>query len=122
MGRRERRRFWCACWSWPADAAQVVSRLTYRSGDNFGDMALDDRHEVQTPLSTDAGRLARTSEVIADVSARLRGVCAHLPEAEFLALVRRIADISVKYEALAELRAARIARRPEPRPPSNPSH
>jgi hypothetical protein len=85
-------------------------------------MARDDRHEVPTPLSTDAGRLARTSEVVADVSARLRDVCAHLPEAEFLALVRRIAEINVKYETLAELRDARTAGRPGPRPPSKPSH
>lgn len=68
----------------------------------------DDSDEVPTPLSTDAGRMARVSEVMTDVSARLRGVCADLAEDEFTALMRRIAEVTVKYEALAELRAARV--------------
>ena len=68
-------------------------------GDTVRSTALDYRHDVPTPLSTDAGRLARTREVVADVSARLRDVCAHFPEAEFLALVRKIADLSVKFRA-----------------------
>jgi hypothetical protein len=65
-------------------------------------------------LSTDEGRDARAREVAADVAARLAGVCAELPADEFAALVRRIAEITVKYEALAELHAARVELRPQP--------
>lgn len=68
----------------------------------------DRRMEVRTPLSTDAGRLARVGEVVADVTDRLRGVCASLPEHEFAALMRQIAEVTVKYEALVETRAARL--------------
>jgi hypothetical protein len=59
-------------------------------------------------LATDEGRRARVREVTADVASRLGGVCARLPADEFAALVRRIAEVTVKYEALAELRAARV--------------
>lgn len=62
---------------------------------------------VVTPLSTDAGRLARIQEVCADVSHRLSVVCDNLSPEEFHALVRQIAELTVKYEAAAELRAAR---------------
>lgn len=68
----------------------------------------DRRVEVRTPLSTDAGRLARIGEVVADVTDRLRGVCATLPEHEFARLARQIAEVTVKYEALVEARAARL--------------
>src|SRR5688572_21609586 len=69
---------------------------------------------LTTPLSTDAGRLARIADVTADVSVRLRIVCAHLPHTEFEALVRRIAEVAVKYEALAEMRASRAVRADPP--------
>jgi hypothetical protein len=68
------------------------------------------------PLSTDEGREARVREVTADVSFRLAGVCGGLTKEDFEALVRRIADVTVKYEALAELRAARVPTPPEPLP------
>ena len=69
--------------------------------------------QVITPLSTDAGRLARVQEVIADLTARLRAVCDNLPSEEFQALVRQIAEVTVKYEAAAELQAARIGTPPK---------
>ena len=53
-------------------------------------------------------------EVVEDVTLRLAGVCAELPPAEFAALARRIAEVTVKYEARAELRAARVAAPPHP--------
>jgi hypothetical protein len=65
-------------------------------------------------LSTDEGRDARARQVAADVTSRLAGVCAAFPPDEFAALVRRIAEITVKYEAVAELRAARVEFRPQP--------
>ena len=68
---------------------------------------------VVTPLSTDAGRLARIQEVCADVSDRLSVVCDNLSPEEFRALVRQIAELTVKYEAAAELRAARTATPPK---------
>ena len=60
-------------------------------------------------LSTDDGREARVQEVTADVASRLAGVCSGLAADEFAVLVRQIAEVTVKYEALAELRAARMA-------------
>ena len=72
------------------------------------------------PLTTDQGRDMRVREVMADVAFRLLGVCAGLPPDEFAVLVRRIAEVTVKYEALAELRAARIPTPPEPRDPRDP--
>ena len=66
------------------------------------------RAKIHQPLSTDEGREARVREVTADVAFRLAGVCAGLSIEELAALARRIADVTVKYEALAELRAARI--------------
>jgi hypothetical protein len=60
-------------------------------------------------LSTDDGREARVREVTADVASRLAGVCSGLAADEFAVLVRQIAEVTVKYEALAELRAARMA-------------
>ena len=63
------------------------------------------------PLSTDEGREARVREVTADVASRLAGVCGGFTADEFAALVRRVAEVTVKYEALAELRAARMADR-----------
>ena len=58
-------------------------------------------------LTTNEGREARLREVVADVAFRLAGVCSGIPPEEFAGLARRIADITVKYEALAELRGAR---------------
>ena len=72
------------------------------------------RGKDSRPLSTDDGRDARVRQVVADVTSRLAGVCAAFPPDEFAALVRRIAEITVKYEALAELRAARVESRPPP--------
>jgi hypothetical protein len=72
------------------------------------------RGKDATPLATDEGREARVREVTADVAFRLVGVCGGLPAAEFAALVRRIAEVTVKYEALAELRAARVPTPPDP--------
>lgn len=74
------------------------------------------REQDSPSLSTDEGRDARARQVVADVTSRLAGVCAALPPDEFSALVRRIAEITVKYEALAELRAARVEFRPQPPP------
>ena len=68
------------------------------------------------PLATDEGRDARVREVTADVAGRLARVCGGLPPDEFAALVRRIAELTVKYEALAELRSARVSTPPEPGP------
>ena len=68
--------------------------------------------ELQTPLNTDAGRAARVGEIMRDAATRLRGVCANLSDDQFDALLRHIADVTVKYEALAELRAARLATPP----------
>ena len=72
------------------------------------------RAKNAAPLATDEGRAARVREVTADVASRLAGVCAGLPADEFAALVRRIAEVTVKYEALAELRAARVVDEPQP--------
>jgi len=66
-----------------------------------------------TPLTTDEGRSARVAEVMRDAAVRLRGVCAHLSEDEFSALLRQIAEVTVKYEALAELNAARFPTPPD---------
>ena len=74
----------------------------------------DRRGKDATPLTTDEGREARVREVTADVAFRLLGVCAGLARDEFEALVRRIAEVTVKYEALAERRAARVPTPPEP--------
>ena len=73
------------------------------------------RRKDSPPLVTDEGREARVREVTADVASRLSGVCAGLPPDEFAALIRTIAEVTVKYEALAELRAARV-----PTPPESP--
>jgi len=56
-------------------------------------------------------RELRMKEIIDDAARRLRGVCAHMSEAEFQGLMREIAAIAVKYEAQANLLAAR---RPSP--------
>lgn len=77
-------------------------------------MMSDQPPKILTPLSTDAGRLARLKEVLADVSVRLRGVCASLSDDEFAALMRQIAEVTVKYEALAEARSVRIDTPPNP--------
>ena len=66
-------------------------------------------------LATDEGRAARVREVVEDVTLRLAGVCAAMPPAEFAALMVRIAEVTVKYEARVELRAARIGTPPAPR-------
>jgi hypothetical protein len=66
------------------------------------------RRGKETPsLATDEGRAARVREVVDDVTVRLAGVCAAMAPAEVAALVLQIAEVTVKYEALAELRAAR---------------
>jgi hypothetical protein len=41
---------------------------------------------------------ARAEQIRADITARLGGVCAHWPEAEFDELVRAIADVTLRYE------------------------
>lgn len=69
-------------------------------------------------LATDEGRDTRVREVVADVTSRLTSVCAGMPADEFAALVRRIAEVTVKYEALGELRAVRVPTPPTPRAPS----
>jgi len=73
------------------------------------------RGKDAAPLTTDEGREARVREVVADVAFRLLNVCGGLPPDEFVALVRRIAEVRVKYEALGELRAARVPTPPDPR-------
>ena len=73
------------------------------------------RAKDSQPLATDEGRSARVREVSADVALRLAGVCAELSPDDFAALVRRIAEVTVKYEALAELRSARVRAPPESR-------
>ena len=55
----------------------------------------------------DLARQIRMEEIINDAAARLRGVCANMAEAEFQELMREIAAIAVKYEAQADLLAAR---------------
>jgi hypothetical protein len=80
-----------------------------------------DRARITTPLGTDAGRLARFDEVMADVARRLRGVCPGLSDAEFDALVRGIASVTVQYEALAEVRAAKVDTPPNPQPAHSPA-
>lgn len=62
--------------------------------------------QATTPLSTDAGRLARKLEIVDDLTERLRRVCGQLPDAEFHRLVSQIAEITVKYEAADEHRSA----------------
>ncbi len=76
--------------------------------------------ELQTPLNTDAGRAARVGEIMRDAATRLRRVCASLSDDQFDALLRRIAEVTVKYEALAELRAARLATPPGEHAPLQP--
>jgi hypothetical protein len=73
------------------------------------------RGKDSQPLATDEGRSARVREVSADVALRLACVCAELSPDDFAALVRRIAEVTVKYEALAELRSARVGAPPESR-------
>jgi hypothetical protein len=81
----------------------------------------DRRAELETPLNTDAGRAARIGEFMPDAAMRLRGVCANLSDDQFDALLRHIAEVTVKYEALAEMRAARLATPPgEHAPPYLP--
>ena len=72
------------------------------------------RRKDSPSLATDIGRDARVREVAEDVASRLAQVCATLPQEEFVALVKQIANVTVKYEALAELHAARVATPPEP--------
>jgi hypothetical protein len=55
-----------------------------------------------SPLSTDAGRQARLNELVSDISARLRSACVSLSEAEFNALIRQIAETTLKYEVREE--------------------
>ena len=82
----------------------------------------DDSAHLPTPLSTDAGRAARVGEVMREAATRLHGVCGDLSESELAALLRHIAEVTVKYEALAELRATRTPTPPEPRAlPDDPS-
>jgi len=76
--------------------------------------------ELKTPLNTDAGRAARVGEIMRDAAIRLRRVCANLSDDQFDALLRRIAEVTVKYEALAELRAARLATPPGEHAPLQP--
>jgi len=82
----------------------------------------DRRVQLRTPLSTDAGRAARIGEVMREAATRLHGVCGDLSESEFAALLRHIAEVTVKYEALEELRTARTPTLPESRAlPDDPS-
>ena len=76
------------------------------------------RRGIEGPsLATDEGRAARVREVVEDVALRLAGLCAAMPPAEFAALAGRIAEVTVKYEALAELRAARVGTTSAPTAP-----
>ena len=50
---------------------------------------------------------ARAEQLKAEISSRLRGVCAHLSDDEFAALVDDIADVKLRYEM-----------RPRPSPPA----
>lgn len=43
-------------------------------------------------------RRARFEEIKADITARLRGVCANMAPAEFETLVSRMARVSLRYE------------------------
>ena len=80
----------------------------------------DRRVELQTPLNTDAGRAARIGEIMRDAATRLRSVCANLSDDQFDALLQRVAEVTVKYEAMAELRAARLATPPGEHAPLQP--
>jgi hypothetical protein len=80
------------------------------------------RGRDSAPLSTDAGRDARVREVMADIAFRLAAVCAEFSPEEFAGLVRRMAEVTVKYEALAELHAARVSTPTEARAPADPTH
>lgn len=71
------------------------------------------RRKDSPSLATDIGRETRVREVGEDVASRLARVCASLPREEFVALVKQIANVTVKYEALAELHAARVATPPD---------
>ena len=51
------------------------------------------KREPDPSLETD-----ELERLIADIAARLRGVCAQLPEAEFSALVLDIARVRMRYE------------------------
>jgi hypothetical protein len=51
------------------------------------------RAKDAAPLTTGEGREARVREVVADVAFRLLNVCGGLPPDEFVALVRRIAEV-----------------------------
>ena len=62
----------------------------------------DSRLNPHTPMDTTLGQQTRMTEVIDDVGRRLRGVCAHLSDADFQELIQQIAAIAVKYEALAD--------------------
>jgi len=46
---------------------------------------------------------ARVEQLKAEISARLRGVCAQLSNEEFAALVDDIADVNLRYQLRAEL-------------------
>ena len=59
---------------------------------------------IPTPPTRDAERLRRVTALVPGVSGRLRAVCAGLPPAEFDALVRRIAETTVKFEMMEETR------------------
>ena len=71
-------------------------------------------HRSEDLANDGAARAARVAEVEADVRSRLRPVCATLPADEFAMLVRRIADVTVKYEVLAEARSVRVRTPPDP--------
>ena len=60
-----------------------------------------------TPPGPDAEQLKRVSVLVTSIAERLRTVCAGLPDAEFDALVRQIAETTAKYEALESGRGVR---------------
>jgi hypothetical protein len=98
--RRAQRRIVCA---------GANTQLAGRSPSTLGTRAMErqryDRPEMSSP---EASRDARVREVDADVRARLRAVCANLPDEEFAALTRQIAEVAVKYEELTGLGAPRL--------------
>jgi len=66
---------------------------------------------LTTPPPPPADRL---QALAADISARLRRVCAHLSDEEFSALVMDIAQVTLRYEE------AQYGSAPAPRPPAKP--
>jgi hypothetical protein len=64
-------------------------------------------------------RATRVEQLTADIATRLRRVCAHLPEDEFAALIREIADVKLRYEEREAHGSRQNADRPKPERPSD---